>query len=186
MEVGVAHPATNELREAMTDDVAFRSWYDRVLPRVYAYLVARTRDGELAEELTQQVFIAAIDRRTSFDGRSDSVTWLCSIARHKLADHFRRLEREERRVARVVVREIELASPGDAWTAVESREAIASALASLPASQRAALIFVDLDELPVREAARLLRRSPQATQSLVTRARASFRAMYEPGVRDVR
>ena len=137
MSVGISVSTTNELAEAMSDDAAFRRWYDRVLPRVYAYLLSRTRDVDLSEELTQQVFIAAIDGRDRFDGRSDSVTWLCSIARHKLADHFRRLERDERRANRVVVRELALGAPTDAWVAVESREAVATALASLPVSQRA-------------------------------------------------
>jgi hypothetical protein len=33
-------------------------------------------------------FIAAIDRRSRYDGRPDNVTWLCGIARHKLAREF--------------------------------------------------------------------------------------------------
>ena len=114
------------------------------------------------------------------------IAWLLQIARHKLADHFRALEREERRTRRIVVREIAHDVTAGAWTAVEAREAVAAALASLPASQRAAVIFVDLDDLSVDQAARLLHRSPKATQSLVTRARASFRQMYEREVRDAR
>ena len=62
----------------------------------------------LAEELAQQTFIAAVDQRSRYDGRSDTVTWLCGIARHKLADHFRTLEREERRRMRLEVRQIQL------------------------------------------------------------------------------
>src|SRR5262245_47397584 len=122
MSVGVAIPAHDELREALADEVAFQRWYERVMPRVYAYLASRTRDVHLAEELTQQTFIAAIDARRGFDGRSDSVTWLCGIARHKLADHFRRLEREERGLERAVVREIAMGEGPDRWSAVDDRE----------------------------------------------------------------
>src|ERR1700686_1018856 len=100
----------DELEVAFATDGAFESWYRRTVPRVYSYLLARCgNDPTLAEELTQQTFIAAIGRRSRYDGRSDTVTWLCGIARHKLADHFRVVEREERRRMRLEVREIRLA-----------------------------------------------------------------------------
>ena len=103
----------NELQIALASDAAFDAWYGRTLPRVYAYLMSRGgHDAALAEELSQQTFVAAIAERGRYDGRADSVTWLCGIARHKLADHFRRLEREERRGMRLEVREIQLAVDG--------------------------------------------------------------------------
>jgi len=96
--------AVNELEAALDNDRAFESWHRRMLPRVYSYLLSRCAgDVTLAEELTQQTFIAAIDRRSRFDGRSDAITWLCGIARHKLADHFRSREREERRDAQMLL-----------------------------------------------------------------------------------
>src|SRR3954451_20698406 len=89
---------TNELREALASNDAFDRWYRRTVPRVYSYLLSRCGgDTALAEDLTQQTFVAAIDQRAAFDGRSEIVTWLCGIARHKLADHFRSVERQERR-----------------------------------------------------------------------------------------
>ena len=172
----------NELRLAFADEHAFRGFYDRAMPRIFAYLVSRVGgDRDLAEELTQQTFVAAIAQRHTFDGRSDSVTWLCGIARHKLADHFRRLEREERRQLQLEVREITIDGASDAWGSADERTAIGSAMAQLPVAQRAALLFVDLDDRPIREVARLLGRSEGATQSLVTRARSNFRRLYERG-----
>lgn len=98
----------NELRAALADDDALASWYRRTIPRVFAYLMSRCGgDRDLAEELTQQQFIAAVEQRWGFDGRSETVTWLCGIARHKLADHFRAMERAERRQMRIQVRQIE-------------------------------------------------------------------------------
>ena len=182
--VTAAHPL-DELQAALASDRAFESWYMRTLPRVYTYLFSRCgNDPALADELTQQTFIAAVDQRSRFDGRSDSVTWLCGIARHKLADHFRLVEREERRRMRLEVRQIRVdqiaaARPSD----LDDRAAIADAMRSLPANQRAVLAFVVLDDLPVAEAARLIGKSPAATQSLLHRARDGFRRAYE-GARD--
>ena len=172
----------NELQLAFVDERSFRQFYDRTMPRVFAYLISRAGgDRDLAEELTQQTFVAGIAQRHTFDGRSDPVTWLCGIARHKLADHFRRLERDERRQLQLEVREISVDGETSVWGSADERTAIASALARLPVAQRAALLFVDLDDRPVREVSKLLGRSEGATQSLITRARSNFKRVYERG-----
>ena len=175
----------DDLREVLADEAAFRRWYDRMIPSVYSYVASRCLgDEDLAQELTQQTFIAAIHGRARFDGRSEPVTWLCGIARHKLADHFRRLEREEARTLRASVHALAQEGPDEAarWRGVDDRIVIADTLRRLPAAQRAVLTFVALDDLPVAEAARLLGKSFGATQSLLARARESFRQAYPRGV----
>src|SRR5262245_59031672 len=110
MAMTAAAEALDEFRAAFADEAAFRAWYDATQPRVYGFVASRCGGpGPLAEELTQLTFVEATKRHGSFDGRSDVMTWLCAIARHKLADHFRRLERDERRRMRLVVREIPVA-----------------------------------------------------------------------------
>ncbi len=174
----------DELHAALADDAAFETWYRRTVPRVYSYLLSRSGgDIQLAEELTQQTYVAAIAQRARFDGRSDVVTWLCGIGRHKLADHFRAREREERRQVRMQVREIEL-DADRARPEFADRELVADALRTLPASQRAVLAFVVLDGLSVAEAGRLLGKTAGATQSLLHRARESFRRAYRGSERD--
>jgi RNA polymerase sigma-70 factor (ECF subfamily) len=169
----------HELAIALANDDAFESWYLRTVPRVYSYLLGRCgNDPTLAEELTQQTFIAAVAQRSRYDGRADSVTWLCGIARHKLADHFRAQERDERRRMRLEVRQIPMVHGAGGTSASDERLAIADAFRSLPAAQRAVLTFVVLDDLPVAEVASLLGRSAGATQSLLHRARDAFRQAY--------
>jgi RNA polymerase sigma-70 factor, ECF subfamily len=171
--------AINELQLALADDVAFEAWHRRTLPRVYSYLLSRCAgDVSLAEELTQQSFVAAIAQRSRFDGRSDTVTWLCGIARHKLADHFRSVEREGRRQMQMEIRHIELDAGSRRQPSQDDRMMITETLRSLPVSQRAVLVFVVIDDLPVAEAARLLGKSRKATESLLFRARESFRRAY--------
>jgi RNA polymerase sigma-70 factor, ECF subfamily len=168
----------NELRDALESDDAFETWYGRTAPRVRGYLATRCGDDPtIADELLQETIITAIDRRATFDGRSDVVAWLCGIARHKLADHFRRLERDERRRMRLEIREIELDRSG-APPSLDDRTAIAEAMRSLPAAQRAVLIFAVLDDRPIGEVARLLHRSTSATESLLHRARTGFKRAY--------
>jgi RNA polymerase sigma-70 factor (ECF subfamily) len=179
--IGIDH--RDDLETALADEVAFRRWYERNAPPVYAYLASRCLgDVDLVQELTQQTFVAAIDARRRFDGRSEMSTWLCGIARHKLADHFRDLEREERRMARATVREVEMDRDARSWNHIEDRVLIAEAMRTLPAAQRSVLTFVAIDDLPVAEVARLIGRSFGATQSLLARAREGFRRAYPRGV----
>ena len=169
-----------ELREACANPGLFRAFYDAALPRVYGYLLDRCGgDPAVAEELTQETFIAVVRDRERFDGRSDVVTWVTAIGRHKLADHFRHLDREERRRLRLTVRELSTGRDAAPWEAVEVREAVVGSLAGLPAAQRAVLLLHYADGLPVREVADLLGRSESATESLMTRAREGFRSRYE-------
>lgn len=177
--VSTARNAT-ELDLAFSSERAFRDWYDRTLPRVYGYVLGHTAgDTGLAEEITQQTFVDALRDHARFDGRSEASTWLCSIARHKLADHYRRLDRQERRHLRLVVEEIDMGTAGEApWTAIEDRAAVEAVLAGMPAMQRAALVFFHVDGLSTREIAMLLGRGEDAIESLLRRARVTFRRAF--------
>jgi RNA polymerase sigma-70 factor, ECF subfamily len=82
------------------------------------------------------------------------------------------------------VRQIQLGESQRAELGLEDRSMIADILRSLPTNQRAVLVFVVLDDLPVVEAARLLGKSRAATESLLFRARDSFRRAYGVESRD--
>jgi len=164
---------TRTLAEIVADERTFRTWYDLAAPRVYAYLVGRAGSAMLAEELTQQT--------STFDGRADAVPWLVGIARHLLANHFRALEREERRRERMVLRELTVGDEDAEWRSIRRRDAVARALRSLPAMQRAVLVLRFFDRLPVRDIATEIGRSESATESLLGRARAAFERAFEGG-----
>jgi RNA polymerase sigma-70 factor, ECF subfamily len=169
----------SDLSAVFADELAFRAWYERSLPRVYAYLFHRCgRNAELAEELTQQAFVEAVRSRRRFRGQSDATTWVVGIARHRLVDHFRRIERDERRLGALTTREL-----GRADTAVLAFPAAADdiddALAVLPALQRAVLVLHYMDRLSVRDVARAIGKSEAAAASLLARGRDAFRQAYQ-------
>jgi RNA polymerase sigma-70 factor (ECF subfamily) len=150
--------------------------YDDALPHVYGYLLARCGDAGLAEDLTAESFLAAVDAVRKPGAPGPSVPWLIGVARHKLADHWRRIEREQRGL-RLLDRE----PPGadDPWEAVVDRIRARDVLARLGPHHRAALTLRYLDGLPVPEVARHLDRSLHATEALLVRARAAFRRIYD-------
>jgi RNA polymerase sigma-70 factor (ECF subfamily) len=161
------------------DELAFRAWYEKTLPRVYAYLLHRCgRDAELAEELTQQAFVEAVRGRARFRGQSDPVTWVVGIARNKLVDHFRRAERDQRRQAALVARQSGHHGTGQPPPGIQPDD-IDEALSVLPALQRAVLVLHYMDHLPVREVAGVIGKSEAATASLLARGREAFRQAFQ-------
>lgn len=161
----------------LADEQAFRAWYDRSLPTVYGYLFHRCgRDADLAEELTQQAFVEAVRNFGRFRGRASATTWVIGIARHKLVDHFRRAERDARRLAAFSAEELGIASPSS--PSPNGPDDIDAALAVLPAMQRAVLVLHYMDRLSVREVARSIGKTEAATASLLARGREAFRLAY--------
>lgn len=158
--------------------------YRRALPQVYGYLLPRCGSTVVAEDLTAETFLAAVAavRAGRVRGPEVTVAWLVGIARHKLADHWRRSAREERGMAAVAVLGEEASDP---WDEQLDAQAAHAALACLAGPQRAALTLRYLDGLSVAEVAAFLGRSVHATETLLVRARAALRRVYrEEGSRD--
>jgi RNA polymerase sigma-70 factor (ECF subfamily) len=150
--------------------------YDRALPVVYGYLVSRVGDRATAEELASEVFLAAVDAVRRPTGPEIDTGWLVGVARHKLVDHWRRRERDDRKLAAVAGQPTHDDDPWDARLDVlQARET----LARLGPANRLALTLRYLDGLSIPEMARELGRSRHATEALVVRARAAFRHAYE-------
>jgi RNA polymerase sigma-70 factor, ECF subfamily len=77
------------VRQAGRDADAFAILYRRHLQRVYSYLMSRLGNTQDAQDLTAQTFLAALKSLGAYEPRDAFSGWLLSIARHKVADHFR-------------------------------------------------------------------------------------------------
>lgn len=60
---------------------------------LYRYARARVAGRELAEDLVQETFLSAVAASTEYRGESSVRTWLISILRRKIVDHYRRIPR---------------------------------------------------------------------------------------------
>ena len=162
----------SEFRAPLEPD-AFGAFYDDTLPRVYGYFLARVGARHPAEELTQETYVAAVAELRKGRRPDDPEPWLFGIARHKLVDHYRRQHRRrERHDDAAEPDRRELPTGGDV------REATLAALAAVSPAQRGALVLHYVDGYSTAEVARLLGRSPKAVESLLARARATFRRAY--------
>ena len=169
------------MRTAEDPGASLLALYDRALPQVYGYLVARVGNRAVAEDLTADTFLAAaeaIERGTLHDV---SIGWLITVARNKMVDHWRRRAREDRKLA--LVENDDVVDDG-IDLAIEQARAKA-VLAELGLHHQAALTLRYLDGLSVPEVADCLERTVHATEALLVRARNAFRARYQQGEGDV-
>ena len=90
-------PLTDELalvRRAQTDAQAFGALYDGYVQRVYRYCLYRTTNTHEAEDLTAQIFLAALEGLPRYRQDGHFAAWLFSIARNKVAEYHRRAPHE--------------------------------------------------------------------------------------------
>ena len=154
----------------------FLALYDAALPYVYGYLLTRCGRAVLAEELTSETMLSAVDALKREPPRSLSTSWLLGIARHKLVDYWRRLGREERSLRSIAAQEHE--DREDPWDVhLDSLRARAT-LEQLALQHRSVLTLRYLDDLPVADVAEILDRTVHATEALLVRARLAFRRAY--------
>jgi RNA polymerase sigma-70 factor, ECF subfamily len=86
-------PALEEaalIQDAQRDLAAFSTLYQRYAQQLYRYLLVRVGNVDDAQDLTSQTFLAAMQGLQSYRGQQPFIAWLLGIARHKVADQFRR------------------------------------------------------------------------------------------------
>jgi RNA polymerase sigma-70 factor (ECF subfamily) len=165
------------LRAAAAGDAAAVRWLlDDVAPTVFGFLYARVGgDTAAAEDLLQETLLEVVRSAADFRGDAAVTTWMCAIARRRLARHYER----ERRAAvtqsrlRLVVPE----QPDD--DEIERRDEVTRALGRLPALHRQVLVLKYLDQLAVAQIAEELGRTTVQVQSLLQRAREGLRRELE-------
>lgn len=161
------------------DPNAVRRLLDVAGPVVYGYLYARVGgNADDAEDLLQETFLEAMRSAHTFRAEAAVTTWLCTIARRRLARHY---EAERRKaVARAGLRVVsgDAAEPSHAETAAE-RDRVLRALGRLNPLHRQVLVLKYLDELSVPEIAEELGRTRTGVQSLLQRAREGLRRELE-------
>lgn len=178
--VPLTQPAPGREAELLTAAAAGRPdavrWLlDDVAPIVHGFLWARVGgDRTVAEDLLQETLLAAVAAAGTFRGDSAVSTWMCAIARHRLARHWDAERRAEvaRSRLRVVADEQADVQNDDALL---ERETVAQALGRLPTQHRQVLVLKYLDGLGVQDIANEIGRSRVQVQSLLQRARDGLR-----------
>jgi RNA polymerase sigma-70 factor (ECF subfamily) len=163
---------------------AFAALHGAYLDRVFGYTVRRLTSREDAEDVTCEVFAACVSSINKLRNDTLLVPWLLGIARRKIVDHRRRSRSRETPVSDcspVEGFDIYSELPDDVFCRVEVVDAVRSAMARLPESQREALLLHHGDGLSLREAALVMNRSEDSVKALLRRGRTGLAALLDGG-----
>ncbi len=152
----------------------FERLYAAEAQALFGFLAYRTGDRALAEDLLADTFERALRARRRFDRRKGSErTWLYAIALNLLRDPARRAAAEGRALERVGPAPAAGGEPADA---VEHRDVVQRALATLSAEEREAIALRYGAELTVPEIAEALGEPLTTVEGRVYRALRKLRA----------
>lgn len=66
-------------------------WVELHADYLYNYTISRINDQDLAKDIVQDTFFAALKATANFQGKASERTWLISILKRKIIDHYRKI-----------------------------------------------------------------------------------------------
>lgn len=167
-------------RVAAGDRDAMATLFRRRQQNVFRFALHLTGSQAVADDVTQDVFVAVIRDATRFEaGRSSVTAWLCGIARNYVRRRFAEpetdpLDNEDSEAAPAVTPD-----PLGDLTQAEEIEALRRAVLSLPMRYREAVVLCDLHEMPYADAAEALGCAVGTVRSRLHRGRALLTAKMQ-------
>ena len=152
--------------------LSFAQVYDAHVETVYRYLHRRCQDHSLAEDVTQDTFMAAI--RTTDDPGTITIGWLITVARNRLFDILRRQTKYEEKL-QLVASDMHRSGEID----IAERLRVETALGVLPVHYRLVLTLHYINGMTVTAIAEELDQSLKSVEGLVTRARRELSAVLD-------
>lgn len=175
-------------------------WVEEHADYLFNYACSRVYDANLAEDLVQETFLAAVRDQSRFSGNSTVRTWLVGILRDRIFDHFRSVAPEGRQSLETFYldqlplrfnadghwRESEPTTPS-AWPPQQQarledrgfREQFERCLRRLPSRVRDVFVLREMEELSTDEICRLLDIPRHNVWSVLHRARMALRDCLE-------
>ena len=175
------------------DAAAWEEIVQRYHRRIYNVCYRFAGDAENAQDLTQEVFIKMYRTLNTYDsGKGAFMTWVTTITRNLLVDHFRKTKSErltdsldgpasEHEDAQPLSDRIadQSRGPDEAAQSRETREMVHQALQKLSPELREAVILRDLQDMDYREIATALRVPEGTVKSRINRGRAELARLLQ-------
>jgi len=169
-------------RARRRDTDAFTRLYDATYRRVFSYLLARLGVQATAEDLLQEVYLAALRGVDRFRGRTEGefIAWLFKIAHGKVVDHLRSLYRHPE-INQSDVRSHKTVNPLDAIDERLGLGEIAAALSTLTEDQRNVVLNRFVLGFDLQETSQLMRKNVGSIKALQHRALARLSKVLRAG-----
>ncbi|MDR0462979.1 MAG: RNA polymerase sigma factor [Pseudomonadales bacterium] len=150
-------------------------WYNHYSKRLQAFIFSKISKELDVEEITQEVFMKALQNLANFSGRSSLWTWMCAIAKHEIADYYRKIY-AKKVLALLPLTENLLTCKID--DADELAEKIEQVWQQVGVCNRELLLQKYIDKRKVAEIARDRGKTSKAIESELWRAREEFKRAY--------
>jgi len=163
------------------DSKAAVEFYKFYSPRILSYLTKKLPLLEDAQDLTNDVFLEAIDSLSLLREKENVSAWLYRIAHNKMVDFYRKKKIKSILLSKLPFLEIvasEINQPEFQLEKNKIGNTIEAVLQSLPRNYRKILKLRYEEQIPVKQIAIILNMTFKATESLLFRARQSFKLAY--------
>jgi RNA polymerase sigma-70 factor (ECF subfamily) len=159
------------------DAKAVHQWFTSYHPRVKKLVMSKVSSEADAQEIAQDTFTSCLKHLPLFRGESSIWTWMSRIARHEIADYYRkRYAKKALKTLPLLEMVLHDAPPANAH---DTSLKVKAALRQLPADHQELLLLKYVDRKKVRQIASELDRTVKAVESDLFRARQAFRAAYD-------
>ncbi|MES2456463.1 MAG: sigma-70 family RNA polymerase sigma factor [Bacteroidota bacterium] len=149
----------NELLQRLRDDdqQAFEVLYKHYVDSIYRKLLYLVKSADLAEELTQDVFVKIWEKRRTIDPEKPLRAFIYSIAQNLARDMYRRFALDKKLQEHLLSSLTELHDPIDAYYEEEgSRQLLLEAIDTLPSQRKRVMTLVKLEGKSYEEVNALL------------------------------
>lgn len=135
---------------------SIEDWFQLYERDITSFLTYYTGSVDV-EDLVQETFLIAMKKMPSFQAQSHPKTWLISIARNRVIDHYRRRKVWER-IKHIVFREQPLSNALEEQTIINQDIAqLYKAIHQLPPRYKEVVILRGILELPAKEVSEVLK-----------------------------
>lgn len=164
---------------AAGDVEAFERIYRHHHPRVYSLCLRMVRNGSLAEDLTQEVFIQLYRKLHTFRGESLIGTWLHRLTVNQVLMHFRKPIVKSERTADDEAMPVQIAkgTANPSRMAVIDRIALNEAIAQLAPGYRMVLLLHDVEGYEHEQISKMLGCAVGTSKSQLHKARLRLREL---------
>lgn len=156
---------------------AFDILYRRYVKRVYNRVQYVTPEADV-EDITQEVFIAALRSLSSFRGEAKFSTWLRTLTNHKVVEYYRKRSRKKEPI-QVDLDYAERSSDHSNSSPLEDRITVQYALNHIPRPYREIILLRFAEEMSFNEIADYLDKNLEATKSLYRRAMTALKEILD-------
>jgi len=152
--------------------------FERYYKRIFNFLARMAMDRELAEDLTQNVFLRIIRYRTSYREGMRFQSWIYQVARNIFSDHYQATRNRYSDFVDVENISDAMADHNDAAEMDEKEKLLHQSMAKLEPEQRELLVLTRFQQMKYEEVAQIMNTTEANIKVRVHRAIAKLREFY--------